>query len=161
MRTLIVLSGMPGSGKSTWARGYQKEHPATHLVASYEIRKEFFGAPNRFDDEDRVWKTFCERLTLGSKTDSDFTVIADATTLTNALRMRYYHLTPEFDRHVLVLFKIQEYAKQNTQREQNRIVPQYAMDRMKGEYEEPNEEVKNTFEIHIITHFSPNGPFNL
>ena len=161
MRTLIVLSGMPGSGKSTWAKGYLKEHPSTRWVASDEIRKEFFGIPNCFEDEDRVWKTFCERLTSDSEKNPNFVAIADATTLTNALRMRYYHLTEDFDRHILVLFKIQDYEAQNKQREPNRIVPEYAMDRMRGEYEEPNDEVKHAFEIHVITHFSPDGPFDL
>ena len=34
MRTLILLSAIPGSGKSTWARKYQKEHQNTYIVAS-------------------------------------------------------------------------------------------------------------------------------
>ena len=40
---LILLIGIPGSGKTTWAKQYKKEHPFTNLICTDEIRKEIFG----------------------------------------------------------------------------------------------------------------------
>jgi predicted kinase len=96
MRTLIVLSAIPGSGKSTWAKKYQKEHANTFIVSSDEIRLEFFGAVNDFRDERRVWDTFLERLNHYAETMADVTVIADATNLQNKYRRMYAELTPKY-----------------------------------------------------------------
>jgi predicted kinase len=62
MRTLFVLSAIPGSGKSTWAKKYQKEHANTFIVSSDDIRYEFFGKANDFRNEPLVWDTFLKRI---------------------------------------------------------------------------------------------------
>ena len=43
MKTLIILSAMPGSGKSTWAKKYQEEHSHTLIISSDQIRFELTG----------------------------------------------------------------------------------------------------------------------
>jgi predicted kinase len=59
MRTLIVLSAIPGSGKSTWAKKYQKEHANTFIVSpAMKFDSNSIGAVNDFRDERRVWDTF-------------------------------------------------------------------------------------------------------
>lgn len=41
---LILTIGIPGSGKTTWAKKYLKEHPnGTVIISSDEIRKELTG----------------------------------------------------------------------------------------------------------------------
>lgn len=41
MRTLLILTiGIPGSGKSTWAKNYQEQNPGTIIISTDEIRKE-------------------------------------------------------------------------------------------------------------------------
>jgi predicted kinase len=106
MRTLFVLSAIPGSGKSTWAKKYQKEHDNTYIVSSDEIRYEFFGKVNDFRNESLVWDTFLERINHYAETMENVTVIADATNLQNKYRRMYAELTPKFERHVLVRFEI-------------------------------------------------------
>jgi len=140
MRTLIVLSAIPGSGKSTWAKKYQKEHERTYIVASDEIRLEFFGAVNDFRDEKRVWDTFLERINHYAETMDNVTVIADATNLQNKYRRMYAQLTPKFEKHVLVRFDIPYdiCLLQNQMRERERIVPADAMARLLAEMEEPD-----------------------
>jgi predicted kinase len=39
MKTCILMAGIPGSGKSTWARAYAKTHPNTVVVDTDETRK--------------------------------------------------------------------------------------------------------------------------
>src|SRR4051812_47792455 len=38
MRKIIMTKGLPGSGKSTWAREYQQKNPNTVLVSKDDLR---------------------------------------------------------------------------------------------------------------------------
>lgn len=40
---LILTVGIPGSGKSTWAKKYLKKHPLTYLISTDQIRLEMTG----------------------------------------------------------------------------------------------------------------------
>lgn len=154
MRTLILLSAVPGSGKSTWAKQYKEQHENTFIVSSDDIREELFGSAECFKNEKLVWETFERRLNEHVNDMNDLTVIADATHLSNRLRKMYYELTPNFDKHILVIFAIpwEVSLKQNQMR--NRVVPLDVMYRLKEEYEEPNEEIKNLYnEIVYIDNF--------
>ena len=86
MRTLILLSAVPGSGKSTWAKKYQAAREHTFIVSSDDIREELFGKAQDFRDEGLVWKTFQNRLNQYGAMYEDSTVIADATNLQNKLK---------------------------------------------------------------------------
>lgn len=44
--TLVILSGIPGSGKSTFAEKYAKEHGNAVIVSTDSIREKFFGDAN-------------------------------------------------------------------------------------------------------------------
>lgn len=106
MRTLILLSAIPGSGKSTWAREYQSAHSNTYIVSSDEIRLELLGSPSNFSNEKLIWATFVKRLNAYAEKSDNLTVIADATNLQNKYRLYYLEATPHFDRHVLVVFRV-------------------------------------------------------
>lgn len=157
MRTLILLSAIPGSGKSTWAKKYQEEHQNTYIVASDSIRKELFGSEDCFKDENLVWETFRNRLNEHVDEMDDLTVIADATHLSNRLRKMYYELTPKFDKHVLVVFDIpfEISLYQNSLR--TRKVPVEAMYRLKKEYEIPSKEIEELYDeiIYVRDFISP------
>ena len=144
---MILLSAIPGSGKSTWAKRFSQSHKNTHIVSSDELRLELFGAVNNFDHEKDIWITFVQRLNDLSKLD-DVYAIADATNLKNIHRAFYARQTPGFDRHILLIFKIDPEIcrKQNKMREGARVVPDYAMDRLIAEYQEPDDEVKSLFD---------------
>lgn len=151
MRTMILLSAIPGSGKSTWARAYQAEHPNTHIVSSDELRKKHFGAVNNFHHEKKLWDLFLEGLNSFDK-EEDVTVIADATNLTNAYRRYYCENTPNYEKHILVVFNIPfEVCKiQNEMRTNDRIVPPEALERLRKEFERPDDETMDLFDEVII-----------
>lgn len=158
MKTCIILSAIPGSGKSTWAKKFQAEHPHTHIVSSDELRLELYGSVTNFEHEKEVWATFLTRLQDFSSED-DVYGIADATCLQNQFRVFYYKNTPNYDRHILVLFDTpwNTCLKQNKMREEERVLPYAAMEKLKKEYEEPSEEVKALYdEIMVIKDFAYN-----
>lgn len=160
MRKMILLSAIPGSGKSTWAAKYQKANPNTYIVSSDEIRQELFGKAQDFRNEALVWQTYLERINGYATENEDVTVIADATNLQNKYRIMYHDLTPGFDRHELVVFELpyEVCLRQNKMRCSERIVPDYAMEKLRAEWEEVSEEVENLYDqVIFIRNFSPNA----
>ena len=151
MKTLILLSAIPGSGKSTWAHQYQKEHANTYIVASDDVRRRVAGAIQNFDQEAKVWEVFLEEIHHYGKKDN-VTVIADATNLQNAYRRYYHDQTPEFDKHILVLFDIPfDICKlQNRLRPTDRIVSDEAMEALHEEFEEPTQEILDLYDEYRV-----------
>jgi len=153
MKTLIMLSAMPGSGKSTWAKKYQSEHPHTLIVSSDEIRFEITGETQDFSRQKEVWELFSLRIHEYAKMYDDVTVILDALTDLNVLREKYVKENPEFDRYELVLFPrtVEQIKFYNKQRKERSIVPEDQLDMLIAKWEEPSPEVVKLFnQIHEI-----------
>ena len=147
MKTLIMLSAMPGSGKSTWAKKYQEEHPHTLIVSSDEIRFELTGATQDFSKQKEVWELFSFRIHEYAKKYDDVTVILDALTDLNRLREMYVKENPEYDRYELVLFPrtLEQIRFYNKQRKETSIVPEEQLEVLMKKWEEPTEEIKKLF----------------
>ena len=153
MKTLIVLSAMPGSGKSTWAKKYQEEHPHTLIVSSDKIRYELTGSMNDFTKQKEVWELFSLRIHEYANKYDDVTVILDALNDLNSLREKYVKDNPEFDRYELVLFPrtVEQIRHFNKQRNKHAIVPEDQLEILIKKWEQPSEEVIKLFDkIHEI-----------
>ena len=153
MKTLIVLSAMPGSGKSTWAKKYQEEHPHTLIISSDVIRYELTGAMQDFSKQKEVWELFSLRIHEYANKYEDVTVILDALNDLNVLREKYVEENPEYDRYELVLFPrtIEQIHYYNKQRNETAIVPDDQLDMLINKWEEPSEEVIKLFDkVHEI-----------
>ena len=148
MKTLIILSAIPASGKSTWAAQYQATHGNVFIVSSDAIRMEVTGGD--YADHSRqkeVWELFSKRIHEYGAFDGA-TVILDALNDTNALREKYVKENPEFDKYILALFQInpERSKKYNALRPSNMSVPSDIMDMLIDKFEEPTEEIKNLFD---------------
>ena len=153
MKTLIVLSAMPGSGKSTWAKKYQEEHPHTLIISSDAIRYELTGSTQDFSKQNEVWELFSYRIHEYANKYDDVTVILDALNDLNVLREKYVKENPEYDRYELVLFPrtLEEIRFYNKQRSDTAIVPDDQLEMLINKWEEPSEEVIKLFNtIHEI-----------
>ena len=148
MKHLILLSAIPGSGKSTWANQYAATHEHTFIVASDEIRLRLTGNVQNFEHEDEVWATFLADINGYAERYEDCTVIADATNLKNEYRLFFLKNTPTFDKHTLVVFNIplEICLLQNKMRTHSRIVPEDAMRNMYEIFEKPNDEVMDLYD---------------
>lgn len=152
MRELLLLSALPGSGKSSWAKLYAKEHKNVKIVSSDAIRIRLFGSQKNFSNEPLVWKTFLEDLqTLGQ--EEDVTVIVDSTNLNNYYRTYYVKETPMYEKHTLVLFDVsyEDCLKQNLLRPKEMVVDPENMEELRAQWEEASEEAKSYFDevIHV------------
>ncbi|MCX5775416.1 MAG: ATP-binding protein [Firmicutes bacterium] len=148
MRTFILLTAVPGAGKSTWAARYAKEHDHVYIVNSDEVRKEVAGSYRNFSMQDKVWATFRERIHDFAKKDKNAIVIADGVNDTNQIRLFYRQETPEFERHVMVYIikPLDVLQRQNKERDLEKQVPPEVVESFYKRIEEPSSEVKHAYD---------------
>lgn len=153
MKTLIMLSAFPASGKSTWAKWFKENNPNTVILNSDDIRMEVTNGD--YQDHSRqkeVWELYEKRIHEYGKQEN-INLILDALNDVNEVRMKYLGTTPEFDKKILVMFNTDpERAKKlNNQRDEKVRVPDFIIDGLIEKFEEPNEEVMNSInEIRYI-----------
>lgn len=149
MKTLIMLSAIPASGKSTWAGKFQATHRDVYIVSSDAIRMELTnGVYGDQSKQKQVWELYSKRIHEFAALKDDATVILDALNDTNELRRKYVVENPEFDKYVLVLFKgsAERSRYLNAQRPTNMSVPEDIMTILINKFEEPTEEIKDLFD---------------
>ena len=143
MKTLIMLSAIPASGKSTWAKAYQESHPNTYIINSDEVRMEVtHGDYHDHTKQKEVWELFERRIHEYGQIEN-VTVILDALNDVNAVRLKYLTTTPEFDKKILVLFpsNLEKSKKYNDLRDVEVRVPDNILVGLVNKFEAPNEEV--------------------
>jgi len=143
VRTFILLSAVPGAGKSTWASRYALSHDNVHVISSDEVRKEVTGAYQIFNQEPKVWETFRRRIHEYAKLGEDVTIIADAVNDTNSLRKYYANEASEFDKKIFVFIEkpVDVVLAQNHMRRQDKWVPEDVIMMFYKKVEQPSEEV--------------------
>lgn len=153
MRTFILLSAMPGSGKSTWANQYKKEHENVIIVSSDDIRERLNGDASDVSNDKNVWIEYSRLIEESSKIQ-DVTVIGDSTNLSNHYRCFYAEkAAPLYDKLVLVIFDVpyEVCQKRNIGRYPGRVVPEFAMESLRKEYEDPSEDALSRYhEVYVV-----------
>ena len=143
MKTLIMLSAVPASGKTTWAKKYQEEHPNVYIVNSDEVRMEItHGDYMDHSRQKEVWELFEKRIhEYGAIPDC--TVILDALNDVNTVRLKYLTTTPEFDKKILILFPntLDKSIYYNSKRDERVRVPEQILVDLNHKFEEPSQEV--------------------
>lgn len=147
MKTLIMLSGIPASGKSTWASKYQATHPNTFVISSDVIRVEITGDYQDHSRQKEVWEEFSNRIHRFGKIDG-VTVILDALNDIDPVREKYVKENPEFDKYILVVFPFnkERTIHYNSLREWPNKVPDEILLNLINKYQEPSKEIKNLFD---------------
>ena len=148
MKTLIVMSSVPGAGKSTWTRRYVNSHDNCYVISSDAIRYELTGSYQDFSKQDLVWKTFEDRIHEYATKSEDVTVILDALCDLNSLRIKYAKESPEYDKKILVVIHkdFETISKYNKQRKEESWVPDHILEMLYKKFEQPNEEAKSYYD---------------
>ena len=80
MSDIILMVGIQGSGKSTWANNFVEEHDKVICISRDTIRKELIGDGEYFSKEDEVWETFCNSMVEAVQAQGEWNyIIIDAT----------------------------------------------------------------------------------
>ena len=63
MNRLIVLSGVPGSGKSYFSHLLKKNNPDhVFIISSDELRRQLLGDQRDLSNEPLIWKTYYQLM---------------------------------------------------------------------------------------------------
>jgi predicted kinase len=151
MKTLILLCGIPGSGKSTWARAYAKEHPNTFVCDTDETRKKITGSYLIFPEHMEVIfdDLIAQANAIFASTAGDCTVIEDAAFLDNYRREYFMKRLKGYDHSILFMVKMKDYSPcylRNRNRPKEKWVPDSVIDSMVQRYEDPTPEVRKLFD---------------
>lgn len=136
MLEFVMLAGLPGSGKSTYANKYKDKYV---VLSSDAIREELYGDENDQTDPSKVFdlmfKRAVEALNAGKS------VLYDATNIKRRLRIdtlqRLEKAVKEtFTKTILVIYtNIDEVKRRNASRA--RVVPEIVIDNMLKSFEFP------------------------
>ena len=138
---LVILSGLPGSGKSTFVKDYseqaKKEGYNVVVISSDEIRKQVAGSYGNMNHENLVWASFNSNIINASKLDNTI-VILDATFLTNRKRYDYALKYKKYYRRIYLMVFVTEWEaclENNNNRDQEKWVPYHVMNNMRKSFE--------------------------
>ena len=92
--TLILLCGIPGSGKTTYAEKYIKENPSAVHLSSDKIREELWGNEATQGDNNKVFSLMQSRAI--DALNNGQSVVYDATNITRKDRSYIIALCPKF-----------------------------------------------------------------
>ena len=151
MNKLVILSGVPGSGKSYFSKTIKKlKNSHVYVVSSDDLRALIGGSQSNLNNDRLVWKMFYGLAKVYAQ-DPNGIVILDATNVTSTLRVDYNkEIALLFDEVDLVLWNIPReiVSNQNLQREYP--IPPEALDHFLEMFELPNEKDKAFFKKIIV-----------
>jgi predicted kinase len=100
-QTVIVMIGLPGSGKSHLAREIKRGFPAV-ILDSDALRQELFGLPRHTKNEhSRLFPAI--HVLIARLLEQGYSLIIDATNLKEANRRPYYKLAESFGAKVVLV----------------------------------------------------------
>jgi predicted kinase len=128
---VIVLSGLPGSGKDTYVRSALKDY--AHV--SLDITREQMDV-DPTDDQGRVAQATMETCRVHLRAKRPF--VFNATNLTRLQRSRWITLAAAYDAYVSIhAMEVEEKALRRNNRDRKDSVPDQAIDRMIAKWEPP------------------------
>lgn len=149
MSTLIMLYGIAGSGKSTWAKKYIETHPFTILISSDAVRKEITGSVSDTSQDYRVWTEIKRRINVSLNKGHD--TILDATNLKKRNRDAVINQLPANADVSFKIFDISpEEAKKRIKEDLEKgidrsRVPEDVIDRMHEDFKQNIQEIRNGY----------------
>ena len=128
-----MLIGIPGSGKSTYAK--KKIDEGCIVVSSDAIRKELYGSEDDQNHNGEVFNEMFYRTKIGLLAGAH--VVYDATNLSRKRRINLLKQLPHCEKRATVFaVSFETCCERNNSRE--RVVPQHAMKRMYHSFQPPH-----------------------
>ena len=151
MNKLVVLSGVPGSGKSYFSKTIKKVKPDhIYVVSSDDLRALVGGSQTNLKNEGLVWQMFYELAKVYSL-DSNGIVILDATHVTSELRVdKNIEIAKLFDEVDLIMWNIPKMVVSNQNFQREYPIPPDALEEFFSIFELPNERDKKFFDKILV-----------
>ena len=146
MNHLIVLSGVPGSGKSYFSARLKtavKKH--VYIISSDELRLNILGNQQDLSEDVLIWKLFYSLVKTYSL-DKEGIVILDATHSKKEYRLN--NIAPFkdlYDQIDLVCFRLDKELVLEQNKERENPIPRDSLLKLIDQYEMPDEEERNFY----------------
>ena len=152
MSKLVVLSGVPGSGKSYFSKALRKNKEShVYIISSDALRDLVTGNQKNLSEEALIWEMFYDLAKVYS-IDPKGIVVLDSTNRTIAYRIEHVkELKKKFDESDLVIFDIPKEVvyRQNLDREFP--VPQNVLEEYMASFEKPSQADYDFFDnVYIV-----------
>ena len=141
MSKLIVMSGVPGSGKSYFSQTLKKmRRKHVYIVSSDNLRESILGDLKDISEEELIWKIFYN-LPKIYKEDKNAYVILDATHINSKRRLEIVDMFKnDFDEIDLVAFTLDKELIKHQNIERENPVSIDVLKMFMDTYEYPSEE---------------------
>ncbi len=153
--SLIILVGIAGAGKSTFAKETFGNDERAVIISSDDIRKRLCGDSKDQTANEQVFEIFYREIE--EKLKEGKTTIADATNLQERARRELYDIAKRCNVPIYALVlnvPLDRIKRQNTRRD--RVVPEYAIDRMYKQFGEAYHAIAQELpKGHVIDIISP------
>ena len=151
MNKLVILSGVPGSGKSYFSKTIKKiKNKHFYIISSDELRLLICGDQSSLECEDLMWKMFIE-LAKVYALDKEGVVILDATHVSSELRVnKAKELKKLFNETILVMWNINKATVFNQNFQREHPIPPEALEKFIKIFELPTEKDREAFDKIIV-----------
>ncbi len=149
MKELIILAGLPGSGKSTYVKEHYKGENV-FIIDSDETRRQMFGSYLIFPKN--MYEIYDEMIKEGNEIydkHDNLTLIMDSTFLDNYRRNHYLDNLKKFDKYTIIMFHTNDInfnLKNNKNRIKDKWVPEDVIFNMIKQYEPLDEYTRSRFD---------------
>ena len=134
--SLIILVGVSGSGKTTYAQKYIEENPNTIHLSSDKIREELFGDEATQGDNNKVFSLMQSRAI--DALNNGLSVVYDATNVTRKDRSYIIALCPKFVKiECHIVWAPISYCIYRDEFMRNRTVGKQVIDKMLKRFQAP------------------------
>lgn len=140
MNTLVLLSGVAGSGKSSFAKEYFKD---AKVISSDEIRYSLTSSYHvLLKDMNIVYDKMIEETNDFFKSNKDITIVLDSTFLDDSRREYFLSRIKGQDKTILIMLRVplEEIIRRNKNRKEDKVVPEQVIKEMYSRFSYPKQE---------------------
>ena len=137
MSTMICLSGMPGSGKTTCATEFLKKHPDFLYFSPDSYYERINGDECDRTDTFEIWMAMFRDIHIAEK--NGYNVLIDSDNLTYAQRNQWIEWFPYFDEHILLFLEEDYNTCFDRVSKRRRTIPEIIMREKMYKWENPLE----------------------
>ncbi len=140
MNTLVLLSGVAGSGKSSFAKEYFKD---AKVISSDEIRYSLTSSYHiLLKDMNIVYDKMIEETNDLFKSNKDITIVLDSTFLDDSRREYFLSRIKGQDKTILIMLRVplEEIIRRNKNRKEDKVVPEQVIREMYSRFNYPKQE---------------------
>lgn len=137
MSTMVCLAGMPGSGKTTWAKEFLKRHPDYLYFSPDAYYERINGDDRKRDHAFEIWMAMFRDIHTAELNGDN--VIIDSDNLTYAQRNQWVEWFPGFDARFLLYLEEEFYICMKRVSQRRRTIPELIMREKWYKWENPEE----------------------